>query len=128
MELIKDLFVIVLLLSASAFCISAIFYLLRITKAIEAMQGDLNRISDRLNPVLDSFHSVSRSINRISEDVRNQLSKIEWIIDEVRTRVEGLLLIERRVMETVENPVQNILSTVQGIKNGVTAFLNVFKK
>ena len=128
MEILKDLFELLLLLSASSLCISLIFYFLRITRAIEALHRDLERISKQINPLFDTLNGVSKSVKNLSDDIRNQVQKIEWIIDEVKSRVEGILSIEKRVREEIEVPAQNILTTLQALKNGITTFFNVLKK
>jgi uncharacterized protein YoxC len=116
----SNVFSILLMLSASALCISLIYYFLRITKAVEALQNDVKRISEQINPLLESLNTLSRSIKALSEDLRMQLQKTNWVIDQVKGKVEGLLAFEKKVKTTLENPAQNILNTIQFLKDKVT--------
>jgi hypothetical protein len=61
----------------------------------------------------------------LADEVRGQLDKTNWIIDEVKAKVEGLLYIENRIKESMEHPAQSLMATLQTIKNGVSS---LFKK
>ena len=128
MELLKDVLVLLLLLSASVLCITSIYYFYRIVKAIEALQSDLQKMSGQINPLLDTLNILSKSVKSLSDDFRLQLQKVHWIIDEVKSRVEAVISIEERIRGTIENPAQNIIGTIQAIKNGISTFFQTLKK
>jgi len=119
---------ILLYISASALCVSMIYYFYRITKSVEAVQRDLQKISGQLNPLLDSLNSLSRSVKSLSDDMRDQLQKINWVVDEVKSKIEAVVQIEEKVRDVMSNPVHNIMGTLQGIKKGFTTAFNFFKK
>jgi len=122
---IKDIFEILLLFSASFLCVMMVYYLMKITKSIDAIRKDFSSIAGQVTPLLDTLNNLSRSIKSVAEDIRQQLDKTNWIIDEVRSKVEGLLALEDKIRETFDHPAQSIMSTIQFIKNGVTG---LFKK
>ena len=125
MPILKDIFIIVLLFSASVLCLSLIYFFLRISRSLEAMETDFKKVADQMTPLLESLNALSRTIKTLTEDVRAQLDKTNWIINEVKAKVEGLLYFENKIKESLENPAQTLMATLQGIKTGVSA---LFKK
>lgn len=80
----------------------------------------MQRIASQVKPLLDSLNSLSISIKILSEDVRTQISKISWIIDEVKDKVDQVVAIEHKVREFTENPAQNILNFANFVKEKIT--------
>jgi uncharacterized protein YoxC len=117
-----------LYISVSALCLSMIYFIYRITKSVEAVQRDIQKISGQINPLLDSLNTLSRSVKSLSDDIRDQLQKINWIVDEVKSKVETVVQIEEKVRDVMSNPVHNIMGTIQGLKQGFTTAFNFFKK
>jgi uncharacterized protein YoxC len=118
---------IILLLSASALCIYLIMYIGRITRAVEDMKTEIQKISDNLKPLLNSLQTLSYSLLSISDDIKNQVGKVRWVVDEVKSRVDSILNFENKIKETIENPVQNIKDNIGAWRAGFTAFWNKFK-
>ncbi|MBX2976738.1 MAG: DUF948 domain-containing protein [Ignavibacteriaceae bacterium] len=126
--MITDIFEIILLISASALCIYLILFLKNMTKSISEIQTDIHRIADQINPLLESLQSLSKSVIVVSDEVKSQLTKTKWIIDEVKSKVESIMNFERKVMEKVDSPIQNMLSNLNAIKRGVTTFFEALRK
>lgn len=126
--MITDIFEIILLISASALCIYLILFLKDMTKSISEIQTDIHRIADQINPLLESLQSLSKSVIVVSDEVKSQLTKTKWIIDEVKSKVESIMNFERKVMEKVDSPIQNMLSNLNAIKRGVTTFFEALRK
>jgi len=126
--MITDIFEIILLISASALCIYLILFLKNMTKSISEIQTDIHRIADQINPLLESLQSLSKSVIVVSDEVKSQLTKTKWIVDEVKSKVESIMNFERKVMEKVDSPIQNMLSNLNAIKRGVTTFFEALRK
>lgn len=121
MENVKDIFIVLLLGSASVLCLALVYYISRVTKAVESIQTDLERISSQVNPLLESLNSLSKSIKILSEDVRSQVSKVSWIIDEIKDKFEQVASIEHKVREFTEHPAQNVMSLVTFLREKITS-------
>ncbi len=119
---------IVLLLSASALCIYLILYISRITKAIEDMKTEIQKISDQLKPLLNSLQTLSYSILSISDEIKSNFGKIRWIVDEVKSRVDSLFNIEKKIKETIDDPVQSIKENINAWRSGFSAFWKKLKR
>ncbi|HAY33598.1 MAG TPA: hypothetical protein DCY06_05635 [Bacteroidetes bacterium] len=98
------------------------------TKSISEIQTDIHRIADQINPLLESLQSLSKSVIVVSDEVKSQLTKTKWIVDEVKSKVESIMNFERKVMEKVDSPIQNMLSNLNAIKRGVTTFFEALRK
>lgn len=125
MPVLKDIFTLLLLFSASVLCLMLVYFFLRIARSIEALERDFKKMSDQMTPLLESLNNLSRAMKSLAEEVRGQLDKTNWIIDEVKAKVEGLLYLETKIKESLEHPAQSLMSTLQTIKNGVSS---LFKK
>lgn len=120
----NSFFSAVLMLSASVLCVSLVYYFYRITRAVEALQQSVKQVSDQINPLLESLNTLSRSLKVLSDDLKMQLSKTNWVIDQVKTKVEGLVAFEKKVKETIENPAQNIINVVLQLKDKLKSFFS----
>lgn len=126
--MILEIFEVVLLISATALCVYLIIFLKDLSKSVSEMQTDIHRIADQINPLLESLQSLSNSVIIVSDEVKSQLSKTKWIVDEVKSKVESILNFERKVMEKVDSPLQDLLSNLNAIKRGVITFFEALRK
>lgn len=123
-----DAALIVLLLSASALCIFLIFYFKKITQSIVQMQSDLNKVSNQITPLINSIHNLSNSLTEVVNELKEQADKTKWVIDQLKLKVEQFLSFEKKVVETVESPVNSLMNNLKSIKAGISTFWNSYKK
>jgi uncharacterized protein YoxC len=126
--MVLEIFEVVLLISATALCIYLIYFLKNLTRSVSEIQTDIHRIADQINPLLESLQSLSNSVIIVSDEVKSQLNKTKWIVDEVKSKVESVLSFEKKVMEKVDAPVQDLLSNLKAIKRGVMTFFEALRK
>lgn len=123
--MVGEIVEIVFYLSASALCIFAIYYLGKINASVLKMQEDVSQIADRVPPLIDSLEETGSSIKELSDQTRLQLEKTGWIIDEVKSRVEGILQFETKVRSQIDSA--NDIPLVQNLsafRKGFLAFWN----
>ena len=128
MATIIELAQIILLLSAAALCVFLIYYVGKITKSITEIQIDLHNMSREFQPLIASFEKLSVTITALSNDVKNQLGKVTWLFDEVKSKVESVFNFQDRIIDKFENPAQGLLNNLGAIKNGVSAFWHSLRK
>jgi uncharacterized protein YoxC len=126
--MILEIFEVVLLISATALCVFLIIFLKDLSKSVSEMQTDIHRIADQINPLLESLQSLSNSVIIVSDEVKSQLSKTKWIVDEVKSKVESILNFERKMMGKVDSPLHDLLSNLNAIKRGVITFFEALRK
>ena len=123
-----EILTIVLIIFASALCVALIIYLGKITSAVKAMQNNLNKLSSDIQPLITSVSDLANKLSEVTEDTKEQLEVSKNIVYSVRDRVDTILDLEEKVRGGIEEPLTVILKNLKAISNGVTAFLNYFKK
>jgi uncharacterized protein YoxC len=126
--MIVQIFEVVLLISAATLCIYLILFLKNLTKSVSEIQTDIHRMADQINPLLQSLQSLSNSVMIVSEEVKSQLDKTKWIVDEVKSKVESVINFEKKIIEKIDSPLQDLLSNLNAIKRGVITFFDALRK
>ena len=127
MTLIEVLTVVVLIL-VSALIIALIIYIGKITRSIQEMQKEINKLSERLEPLVSSLTDLSIKISNFSDAAQNQLESTRGIITSVRERVDTILGFEEKIRTGIEGPVMGFINQIKAISNGVNTFLHYLKK
>jgi len=128
MTTVIELAQIILLLSAAALCVFLIFYVGKITKSIAEIQKELQNMTRELHPLISSLEALSATVTSLSNDVKNQLGKVSWIFDEIKSKVETVFNFQDRIRDKFENPAQGLVNNLDAIKNGVSAFWHSLKR
>lgn len=118
-----DYLLAVLLLVASVLCIALIYYIWRISNSIKAVQKDLNELSSKLQPLINSTTELSNNLNEITGSARGQIDMSRSIVASVKDRVDTILQFEEKVRGGIEGPISSVLSEINAISTGITAFL-----
>jgi uncharacterized protein YoxC len=127
MEII-NIFSIILLISASALCISLIFYINRITKSIVQIEIDIKDLTAQIKPLIDSTTNLSEKLSYISDEARQPVIMIRQVVEDIKDRINTILEFEEKLRMGVEGPLSKLLGSLSGISNGVNAFWNTYKK
>jgi len=125
--MIIEIFQVLLLASASALCIALVFYIARITKSIEKIHADINRMTDEIRAILQSVEALTESISKITTQAENQIKSVAWIVDAVKSRVVSILEMEKKIKEGIEGPIQNLTDNLYAIKKGISTFVQRLK-
>ena len=124
--MLTEIFQVILYLCLSALCIALIIYLKKLTVSVQQMQEDIGQLKDRMEPLIDSVKTLSDSLNQTSSEVQQQLDKTGWIVDQVKMRLESLFGFEEKVKESLESPVEKLLSNLTALRGGISAIFRAF--
>jgi uncharacterized protein YoxC len=119
---------VVLLISASVLCIFLILYLNNITKYVADVQKDVQDLSTQLKPLIESVTELSKSATDVSNRAQSQLDKTNWIIDQVKTRVEHIFSFEEKLTSSVNSQSGELIRNLMAFKDGLTAFWRTLRK
>lgn len=122
-----DIFIIILLLAASALCIALIFGLKKIIQSVSMLQKDVNELTHSLKPLIDSTQILTNNLNQVTEEAKNQLNVSKSVIHDIRYRVDKVLELEDKVRDGVENVVMPLVSSLNAIGKGFDAFWKRYK-
>ncbi|HZW39659.1 MAG: hypothetical protein ACM3O3_05905 [Syntrophothermus sp.] len=124
---VKNIFVVVLLLSVSALCIGLIIYLRKITKTVTDIGFDIKDLSLQIKPLIASTTNLTEKLNAITEEVKEPIDTARNIVADVKERVDRYLEIEERVRLSVEKPVTDFSQNLSAVLNGVNAFWTTYR-
>lgn len=118
---------IVLLISASLLCIALIYFLYKIVKSVHSISLDIESLSFRINPLIESILIVSEKINHITNEVESQLLMTRSIVCDIRDRVDKILNVETKIRNGIENAVMPLVKNINAIGIGLNSFWRKFK-
>lgn len=125
MESLISVAQLLLLLSASALCVAVIVYMGRITRKIEEMQSDIKKISEQVSPLVDSLQLISRSVAELTEKLNKQVSEVEWIVSEVKDKIETVKNFSSALRAGVDDRLKSLLGALGFVKDKMQ---HLFKK
>ena len=126
MEL-TEILTVVLLISASVFCIVLIYFVYRIVKSVHSISLILKSLSIKLNPLIDSMLKGSEKINHITYEVDSQLQMTRSVISSIREHVDKILNVETKIRNGIENAVMPIIRNVNAVGLGFASFWKSYK-
>ncbi|MFA7288479.1 MAG: hypothetical protein WC055_06320 [Melioribacteraceae bacterium] len=122
---VLDIFLIILALSASALCISFIYYLKRVVDKVEKMQEDISKLVDTTLPVMENLNDVLDKSNRIVTGAEAYWDEIENSIEKVRNKVSNFTLIS--FLRSQDLPAGDLITNMRALYKGITTFWSRYK-
>ena len=119
-----DILLALLLLAASALCIALIYYIWKISNSVKAVQKDLNELSSKIQPLINSTTELSNNLNEITDSARGHIDMSRSVVASIKDRVDTILKFEEKVRGGIEGPVSSLIKEITAISNGLTAFLS----
>ncbi|MEW6506882.1 MAG: hypothetical protein AB1432_03945 [Bacteroidota bacterium] len=123
---IIDLFLIILILSASALCIYLIFILKNLLKKVEAVSSDFHNFINKSYPVLDQLNEISRRANKIVTEAENYWDEIDNTLKKMKEKVSGFKNLN--LIRDTENPAKDLIKNLKAFIKGISAFWQTFKR
>ncbi|MCH9029339.1 MAG: hypothetical protein IH819_06925 [Bacteroidetes bacterium] len=123
-----DILLLVLIIAATALCIVLIYYIWKISNAVNAMQVDINELSKTLQPLLKSTTELSNNLKEITENARAHVDISKNVVLSIKDRVDTILQFEEKVRRGIEGPVMSFIQEITALNNGLNTFLSYFRK
>lgn len=127
MDVLIQILMVILILSAALLCIALIYYLNKIVKSVQSVNSDIKELSSNLKPLIQSTLILSDSLNRITSDVKDQLHVTKSIVVDLRERADKVLNLESRIRSSFEDAVMPFVQNLHAIGRGVETFWRNFK-
>ncbi len=122
-----EILTVILLISASALCVALIYYVQQIVKSVHSISADIQGLSYKLNPLIESTFVLSGKLTRITNEAESQLQISKSIVSDVRDRADKILNIESEIRNRVEDTVMPIVKNISAVSIGVGAFWRKFR-
>lgn len=123
-----DILIVVLIIAATALCIALIYYIWKISNAINAMQKDINELSKNLNPLIISTNKISDNLKEITGNAKAHVDISKNVVLSIKERVDTILNFEDKVRRGIEGPVMSFIKEITALNNGLNTFLSYFRK
>jgi uncharacterized protein YoxC len=120
-----NIFLILLIISASALCIFAIVYLKRIFEQIVVVKNDIHQIVQTTLPVLENLEDVTRRANKIVTEAENYWDEIDRSIKNLRERVTNLKSLSK--LRDAQNQATDLIKNFKAFAKGFNAFWQEYK-
>lgn len=117
-----EILTIILLISASALCVALIYYVQQIVKSVHSVSTDIQSLSYKLNPLIESTFVLSVKLAHITDEAESQLKISKSIVSDIRDRADNILNMEAKIRNSVENTVMPIVKNINAVGLGVGAF------
>jgi uncharacterized protein YoxC len=115
---------IIFFLSISVLCIYLIKYVGKIVISISNLEKSVNGLTEKLDPVLENFKSLTEKSNKIVDSVTDQVNMLQNTFKNFKQVSDDVLEFERNIKLAIEKPVLDFINIILGLLSG----LNFFKK
>jgi len=117
-----EILTVILLISASALCVALIYYIYQIVKSVHSISVEIQGLSYRLNPLIESTFVLSGKLTHISDEAESQLQISKTIVSDIRDRADKILNMETKIRNRIEDTVMPIVKNINAVGVGVGAF------
>ncbi len=122
-----SVFLIILLISASALCIALIVYISRITKSVNKIEKKISDLTTDLNPLINSARDLSDKLATLTDEINSQIYISKEVVNNVKDSVDKIISFEENIRRGLEEPVMGLLKNLSAIFNGVNSFWSTYK-
>jgi uncharacterized protein YoxC len=122
---IADIFLLVLIISATALCIYLIISLRKISRNIDSMQADIHRFLEAATPAVQKLESIAEKLDNITSTTERHVVEVSDTIDGYVEK--GKHYIETLKSESTQNQVVSLINNLRAIVKGLSAFLRDLK-
>ncbi|MDX9924806.1 MAG: hypothetical protein RBS48_08575 [Ignavibacteriaceae bacterium] len=122
---VLDIFLIILALSASALCISFIYYLKRVVDKVEKMQEDIAKLVDTAIPVLENLNDSIDKSNRIITGAEHYWDEIENTIEKVKDKIKYFTPFS--ILRSQDFPAGDLITNLKALYKGISTFWSRYK-
>lgn len=120
-----DIFIVVLLISASALCIYLIIVLKRLTDSINIMQKDIEKLVTKTLPVLENLNEVSEKALKITNEIESAYLSIQDKFGNLKSNFDGLVSFNK--VKNAFSPTE-FLTNLKAISIGLITFIKELRK
>ena len=103
------------LVCAAALCVYLIVVLTRLKEVLTLVQKDLATLSERAGPVFDNLEVITGRFKSVATTLEEHVTVTKGSLESVKQMADNVLDFERRVQESLEEPVLRAVSLLTAI-------------
>ena len=117
-----EILTVILLLSATVLCIALIYFHYKIVKSVRSICLNVEEVSCKLVPLIDSTLELSKKITNISNEAGHQLLTTKAIINDIKYGVDKIMNFETIIPNMIINAALPYLKNIKAVGKGVGSF------
>jgi len=125
---IVEVFLSVLLISASVLCIYLVISLVRFSKKLDKMLEDINLITEKAVPTLDKLQLLGEKMISLADDVNRQIQIIDELLNNVKEKMAILSFKGLREKFGEEVPAMALIKNLKAVSRGIAVFFENLRK
>ena len=122
MELVLVIMQIIALGALTVLCIYLITVLVRVRETLSVVEKDIKELSAKALPVFDNLEVITQKVRSVTESIDEQVAMVKSSISSIKEIADTIVDFERRVQETIEEPVLETVGTAVAFLKGVRTF------
>lgn len=122
---IVDIFLLVLIISATALCIFLIISIRKINRNVDLMQVDVHDFIEAITPVIKRLEDVAIKLDNITSTTERHFLDVSDTIDGYKEKSRQYL--HKFRSESKPNQVISLINNLRAIAKGFSVFLRDFK-
>lgn len=122
---IVDIFLLVLIISATALCIYLIISLRRISRNVDLMQADFHHFIENTTPAIKTLEDVAKKLDNITSTTERHFIDVSDTIDLYKEKSKQYIEIFKS--ESKHNQIVSLISSLRAIIKGISVFLRDLK-
>ncbi len=119
MDQLRDLAIIIALLSVSALSVYLIVTLIRVRDILNQIEHDVKEVSAKALPVLDNLEVITTRIKNVTENIEEQIEVVGHTIRSIRGITDNVVDFQQRLQEKVQEPVFEALNVLSAMVRGI---------
>lgn len=123
METILLIAQIVVLIALAAFASYFIVVLVRVKDILVEVETNVKQVSAKLLPTLDNMEVITAKLRVVLENFDDQMVMLRSSVETIKDVADNVSLFERRIQETIESPIMEVMNTIGGIIRGFSSFI-----
>jgi uncharacterized protein YoxC len=123
METTLQVVEIIAFTSLSVLCVTLVVVLIRVRRILEFMEKDFKLFSAKAMPVLDNLEVITERVKTITETIGEQADALKHMIGSFTQAADNIVAFERRIQDSIEEPLMGAVDTFAAIFKGIQAFL-----
>ena len=124
MESILVVMQIIALGCLSVLSVYLITVLVRVRNILTDVEKDIRELSSKAIPVFENLEIITEKIKNVSESIDEHVEMVKHSIHAVKEIADNFVEFERRVQQTIEEPVIETVSVFAALFKGVRTFVD----
>ena len=128
MESILIIAQIILLFALAGLAVYLILVLGKVRDILGIVEKNLGDVVTKTIPVLENLEVITTRLRVIIENVDEQITGLNKSVEAIKGVADNIAAFERKVQDSIEGPILEVMNTLGGIIKGFTSFFSRSKR